>query len=127
MLSCPDPVSNSSSKFVGHEAELLAFQVASIKALEEDVEMPENNLSQIPDSPYKDLLAKFPNLLKQDFNVFRSTKLCLLLSQKCRNTSCTKIKFVAKQPLSSEKALHPIIHEIRYFSSDQGVWRFHGS
>ena len=58
-----------SSRLSGEEAELLAFQVASIKSLaEEDGQIEGNSIEQIPEGPYRDLLKNHPNLFKQDFN-----------------------------------------------------------
>ena len=47
----------------GAAANELVFQVSSMKSLGEDVE----SLEVLPDSVYKQLLAKFPDLLKLSF------------------------------------------------------------
>ena len=53
----------------GPEAEQLIAEVAAVQALAEDeVSSHDEDINILPDSPYKRVLAKFPGLLKQNFN-----------------------------------------------------------
>ena len=45
----------------------LAFEVASVEALEEKDTKINNDINQIPEGEYKELLKKFPGLLEMDF------------------------------------------------------------
>ena len=52
----------------GHEAEILLGQLCAIEDLGEDfIEDMEEDINTLPNSPYKQLLAKFPGILKQSF------------------------------------------------------------
>ena len=62
-----DGSSTSPRRLSGLEAQQLVFQVASIKNLGRELEQV-NSADSIPDSKYKDLLLKYPNLLTQNFN-----------------------------------------------------------
>ena len=52
---------------VGADAERLIAEVAAILALDEDEASDSEDINILADSPYKQLLAKFPELLKQNF------------------------------------------------------------
>ena len=63
--------SNSSSRpgLSGHAAAFLAAQIAAIQKIGESVpEKEEMSVEDLPESPYKNLLKKYPDLLKMSFD-----------------------------------------------------------
>ena len=65
LISLGNPHQNLQSE----SPEVIMGEVAAMQALNEDEALAEDEtIDVVPDSPYKDVLAKFPNLLKQNFH-----------------------------------------------------------
>ena len=55
-------------KYSGVEANELVFQVASVQDLTKVIKSEKENINDMPDSPYKQLLLQFPKVLEQNFS-----------------------------------------------------------